>query len=63
MTLHSVPPSAVAYGDQVLVNKHLCTVKFIDGPDAAGAYDFYVHDNQTGQDRLEVVTEAITLAL
>ena len=63
MTLHQVPPSAVNFGDQVVINKHLCTVKFIDGPDASGAYDLYVHDNATGQDRQEVVTEAITLAL
>ena len=63
MTLHKVPPSAIEFGDQVVINKHLCQVKSIDGPDAAGAYDLYLHDKTTNTDRLEVVTEAVTLAL
>ena len=63
MTLHSVPPSAVTFGDQVVINKHVCTVKFIDGPDNAGAYDLYAHDEATGQDVRAIVTESITLAL
>lgn len=63
MTFHTVPPSAVNFGDQVVINKHLCTVKLIDGPDSTGAYDVYAHDEATGADVRAIVTEAITLAL
>lgn len=63
MTLHKIPPSAVEFGDQVVINKHLCTVKFIDGPDTAGAYDLYAKDMTTGQDVRAIVTEAVTIAL
>lgn len=63
MTLHKVPPSAISYGDQVLINQHLCTVKLVDGPDTVGAYDVYAHDETTGADVRAIVTETITLAL
>ena len=63
MTFHNVSPDVLACGDQVVINKHLCTVKFIDGPDNSGAYDLYLLDNQTKQDTHAVVTEAVTLAL
>lgn len=63
MTYHTVSPDRITYGDQVVINKHLCTVKLIDGPDNAGAYDLYAHDEITGADVRAIVTDAITLAL
>lgn len=63
MTYHSVSPSALAFGDQVVINKHLCVVKAVEGPDSTGTYDVYAHNEATGEDVRAIVTEAITLAL
>ena len=55
-----VSPSEVSYGDQVVINHHLYTVKSTFGPDRIGTYDFYLQDER-GHDHLEIVNGAVTL--
>lgn len=56
----TVSPSEITFGDQVIINNHLYTVKSTLGPDRIGTYDFYVIDEQ-GQDHLEIVNGEVRL--
>jgi hypothetical protein len=57
-----VAPSQLNFGDEVIINHQHFTVKDIHGPDRIGTYDLYLKDEQ-GRDRIEIVTEAVTLHL
>ena len=41
MTKHLVSPAIVQAGDHVLANNHDLMVKYIQGPDHIGVYDFH----------------------
>lgn len=57
-----VTPDQLMCGDSVKINGREYTLKGMHGPDQHGTYDLYVRD-QYGQDRIEIVAEAITLHL
>ena len=57
-----VAPSQLNFGDEVIINHQHFQVKDIHGPDRIGTYDLYLKDAQ-GRDRVEIVTEAVTLHL
>ena len=57
-----VTPDQLVCGDQVRINHNEYLIKAIDGPDRIGTYELYVKDDK-GNDRIEIVTEAVTLHL
>lgn len=56
----TVSPAEITFGDQVVINSHVYTVKSTFGPDRIGTYDFYVID-EMGQDHLEIVNGEVRL--
>jgi hypothetical protein len=55
-------PDIVQFGDTVIVNNNEYQVKFIDGPDRIGTYDFYLID-KSGQPHIEFVTGTVTICM
>jgi hypothetical protein len=47
-------------GDHVLVNNHDLMVKYIQGPDHFGVYDFH-GVNELGNDQIAIAQDLITL--
>jgi hypothetical protein len=60
MTKQLVDPAVVQPGDHVLVNNHDLMVKYIQGPDHVGIYDFH-GVNETGADQIASAQDLITL--
>jgi hypothetical protein len=60
MTKQLVDPAVVQPGDHVLVNNHDLMVKYIQGPDHVGVYDFH-GVNETGADQIATAQDLITL--
>jgi hypothetical protein len=60
MTKQLVNPAVVQPGDHVLVNNHDLMVKYIQGPDHFGVYDFH-GVNETGADQIATAQDLITL--
>jgi hypothetical protein len=60
MTKQLVNPAVVQPGDHVLVNNHDLMVKYIQGPDHVGIYDFH-GVNETGADQIASAQDLITL--
>jgi sortase (surface protein transpeptidase) len=59
-TMVKVQPMHLNCGDQIVVNNHVHTVKYIDGPDRIGTYDVSVIDDQ-GNSHIELVTDLVTI--
>lgn len=63
MTLVKTYADKVQCGDIVVLPNHKAvTVKYIDGPDRIGTFDFHCVD-ETGHDQIEIVTGLVTIAL
>jgi hypothetical protein len=62
MTLVKAYADKVQPGDVVIQNNKALTVKYIDGPDRIGTFDFHCID-ETGHDQIEIVTGLVTIAL
>jgi hypothetical protein len=60
MTKQLVNPAVVQPGDHLLVNNHDLMVKYIQGPDHVGVYDFH-GVNETGADQIATAQDLITL--
>ena len=60
MTKQLVNPAIVQPGDHLLVNNHDLMVKYIQGPDHSGVYDFH-GVNETGADQIASAQDLITL--
>jgi hypothetical protein len=60
MTKQLVNPAVVQPGDHLLVNNHDLMVKYIQGPDHVGVYDFH-GVNETGADQIASAQDLITL--
>jgi hypothetical protein len=60
MTKQLVDPAIVQPGDHVLVNNHDLMVKYIQGPDHSGTYDFH-GVNELGKDQIAIAQDLITL--
>jgi hypothetical protein len=60
MTKQLVNPALVQPGDHVLVNNHDLMVKYIQGPDHAGTYDFH-GVNELGKEQIAIAQDLITL--
>jgi hypothetical protein len=60
MTKQLVDPALVQPGDHVLVNNHDLMVKYIQGPDHFGVYDFH-GVNELGKDQIAIAQDFITL--
>jgi signal peptidase I len=60
MTKHFIDPAKVQPGDHVLVNNHDLMVKYIQGPDHIGVYDFH-GVNELGKDQIATAQDLITL--
>lgn len=60
MTKQLVDPALVQPGDHVLVNNHDLMVKYIQGPDHFGVYDFH-GVNELGNDQIAIAQDLITL--
>ena len=60
MTKHFVDPAVVQPGDHLLVNNHDLMVKYIQGPDHSGTYDFH-GVNELGKDQIAIAQDFITL--
>jgi hypothetical protein len=60
MTKQLVDPAVVQPGDHVLANNHDLMVKYIQGPDSLGVYDFH-GVNELGADQIAIAQEFITL--
>lgn len=54
-----ITPDQVQCGDVVAINGVAGIVKMIDGPDQAGAYDFYLTDGVT--DSHKVITDPVAI--
>jgi hypothetical protein len=55
-----VDPAHIQPGDHVLVNNHDLMVKYIQGPDHVGVYDFH-GVNELGADQIATALETVTL--
>ena len=60
MTKQLVDPAVVQPGHHVLANNHDLMVKYIQGPDSLGVYDFH-GVNELGADQIAIAQEFITL--
>jgi hypothetical protein len=60
MTQHFVDPAVVQPGDHVLAKGHDLMVKYIQGPDHFGVYDFH-GVNELGVDQIAIAQDFITL--
>ena len=60
MTKHFINPALVQPGDHVLANNHDLMVKYIQGPDHIGIYDFH-GVNELGIDQIATAQEVVTL--
>ena len=60
MTKQLVDPAVVQPGDHVLAKGHDLMVKYIQGPDHLGVYDFH-GVNETGADQIATAQDLITL--
>jgi hypothetical protein len=60
MTKQLVDPAVVQPGDHVLAKGHDLMVKYIQGPDHIGVYDFH-GVNETGADQIATAQDLITL--
>jgi hypothetical protein len=60
MTKQLVNPAVVQPGDHVLAKGHDLMVKYIQGPDHVGVYDFH-GVNETGADQIATAQDLITL--
>ena len=60
MTKQLVNPAVVQPGDHLLVNNHDLMVKYIQGPDHVGVYDFH-GVNEMGADQIASAQDLITL--
>jgi hypothetical protein len=60
MTKQLVNPAIVQPGDHVLVNNHDLMVKYIQGPDHSGTYDFH-GVNELGKEQIAIAQDLITL--
>jgi hypothetical protein len=60
MTKQLVNPAVVQPGDHVLAKGHDLMVKYIQGPDHSGVYDFH-GVNETGADQIASAQDLITL--
>jgi hypothetical protein len=60
MTKQLVDPAVVQPGDHVLAKGHDLMVKYIQGPDHIGVYDFH-GVNELGADQIAIAQEFITL--
>jgi hypothetical protein len=60
MTKQLVDPAVVQPGDHVLANNHDLMVKYIQGPDSLGVYDFH-GVNEMGADQIASAQDLITL--
>ena len=60
MTKHLVSPAIVQAGDHVLANNHDLMVKYIQGPDHIGIYDFH-GVNELGIEQIATAQEVVTL--
>jgi hypothetical protein len=60
MTKHLVSPAIVQAGDHVLANNHDLMVKYIQGPDHIGVYDFH-GVNELGHEQIATAQEVVTL--
>jgi hypothetical protein len=60
MTKQLVNPALVQPGDHLLVNNHDLMVKYIQGPDHVGVYDFH-GVNEMGADQIATAQDLITL--
>ena len=60
MTKQLVNPAIVQPGDHLLVNNHDLMVKYIQGPDHSGTYDFH-GVNELGADQIAIAQDFITL--
>jgi hypothetical protein len=60
MTKQLVNPAVVQPGDHVLAKGHDLMVKYIQGPDHSGIYDFH-GVNETGADQIASAQDLITL--
>ena len=60
MTKQLVDPAIVQPGDHVLVNNHDLMVKYIQGPDHSGTYDFH-GVNELGKEQIAIAQDLITL--
>lgn len=57
-----VTADKVQCGDVVVLKNEPVMVKFIDGPDRIGTFDFHVVD-QIGNTHIEIVTGVVKLSL
>jgi len=57
-----VEPKSIMAGDTIVVTNEAVTVKYIDGPDRIGTYEFGVID-KSGNSHIEIVTEPVTLIM
>ena len=60
MTKHFVDPAIVQPGDHLLVNNHDLMVKYTQGPDHSGTYDFH-GVNELGKEQIAIAQDFITL--
>jgi hypothetical protein len=60
MTKQLVDPAIVQAGDHVLAKGHDLMVKYIQGPDNFGVYDFH-GVNELGKDQIAIAQDFITL--
>jgi len=47
MTTVTIDPTKLQFGDPVIIDNDMGTVKVVDGPDQNGTFDIYL-DNATG---------------
>jgi hypothetical protein len=55
-------PSVVQFGDNIIVNNNEYQVKYVDGPDRIGTYDFHLVD-KSGNPHIEFVTGTVTICM
>ena len=60
MTKHFVKPDYIQPGDHVLVNSHDLMVKYIQGPDHNGIYDFH-GVNELGAEQIASAIDTVTI--
>ena len=58
-----ISPEALQPGDQMITpDNHVCSVKFVDGPDRIGTFDVGLIDNQ-GNSKFEIVNNPVRIIM